>query len=288
MGSQAFSKDIAKRGNLWLFDPKALVVIGIDTKDGDEHELWDERIKLPLDEAMVVNIMAISVKQTVTIRKGPGGKAEVCDGRRRVLHAREANKRLKKLGEPLVTVPCALEHGDESHMATVAISLNEIRKDDDAIVKAAKAVRLLNRNGNDKAAAAIAFGVTTTTIKNWTKLVELAAPVKKAVANGEISASAATQLHGMEKDDQISELGKMTKAAKASGKKRVTTKAAKKKRGAKQAIGKRVLMKLISEDDIMTKVDPMIIFGIKLALGEHLPGETSKIGKLLTKSGYTY
>lgn len=289
MGTQAFSKDTASRGNLWQFDPKDLVVIGIDTKDGPEHELWDERIKLPLDEGMIVNFMAIGVKSTVTIRKNPAtGKAEVADGRRRVLHGREANKRLKKLGEPLIKIPCALETGDESHMATVAIALNEIRVDDGTMVKAAKAIRLLNRNGDDHKAVAIAFGVSTQTIKNWIKLVELAAPVRKAVERGQISASAATALHAMEKDEQVEALEKLTKAAKASGKKKVGGKAAKKAAGKATTIPKRVLLKLITDEETKDKLEPEVIYGIKLAIGDHLPGENSKIGKLLTKAGYAY
>lgn len=284
MGSQAFK---AKRGNLWQFDPNDLVIIGLDTKHGPEHELWDERTSLPLEEETVINMMAIGVIQTVTIRK-VDGQAEVVDGRRRVLHAREANKRLTALGESLIAVPCALEHGDEVHMEGVAIALNEHRVDDNVITKAQKAVRLLGRNGGDTKAAANHFNVTTTTIKNWTKLVELAPKVRKAVERGDISASAATQLHGMGREEQAKQLEAITADAKKAGKKRPTTKAAKSKAGKTTMPGKRVLMKLITDEELADKLDPAMVHGIKLALGEHLPGATSKMGKLLAKAGYTY
>lgn len=289
MGSQSFSKDQAKRGNLWGFDPSDLVIIGVDTKDGPEHELYDERAFLPLDEAMIVNMMAIGVKQSVTIRKNPAdNSAEVVDGRRRVLHAREANKRLKKQGEPEISVPCILEHGSEEHMQETAISLNEIRYNDPMMVKVAKCERLLARNNNDYAAAARAFGVTTAAIKNWVKVSELTPKVKKAIDQGVISPSAAAQLHGLEKEAQIAELDKLTEGAKKAGKKKATTKSAKKAAGKKTPIGRRVLMKLISDEELSAKVEPEIIFGIKLALGESIPEPNSKFGKLLEKAGHTF
>lgn len=277
----------AKRGNLYHFDPNEPYIIGVDTKDGPEHELWDERIKLPLDESMVVNIMAIGVKETCLLRHNKAAERyEVVDGRRRIMHAREANKRLKKAGEELVYVPCMLEAGDEAHMAGVAISLNEIRKDDNTLVKAEKCMRLLQRNGNDYKAAAIRFGVSVAAIKNWAKVAELPAPVKKAVRDGEISASAAAELHGLEKEQAVAKLAKLVGTAKATGKKKATTASAKKEAGKRTAVPKRVLLKLVKDEDLSSGVEPEVIFGIKLALGVHLPPEGSKLGKILAKAGF--
>lgn len=278
----------AKRGNLYQFDPNEPVIIGLDTKDTSEHELWDERIRLPLEESMIVNIMAVGVKESVLLRKGPNGRYEVVDGRGRIRHAREANKRLKKQGEPLVYVPALLEQGDEVHMAGLAIALNEIRRDDDTLTKAEKCMRLLQRNGGDHKAAAIVFGVSVAAIKNWAKVAELTPKVKKAVAAGEISASAAAELHGLEKEAQIAKLDKLVSHAKANGRKKATTSSAKKEAGKKTAVPKRVLLKLVSDEELSSGVPPEVIFGIKLALGTHLPGETSKLGKLLAQAGFKY
>lgn len=289
MGSQAFSKDTAKRGNLWQFDPNAIVIIGVDTKDGVEHELYDERAFLPLDESMVLSIMDMGVQESITVRKnGATGKAEVVNGRRRVLHAREANKRLKKAGDPLVMVPAILTSGSEERMQAKAIALNEIRTDDPMMVKVAKCERLLERNGNDYKAAAIAFGVTTAAIKNWMKVSELAAPVKKAIDRGDISASAAAQLHSLEKEAQVKKLGELTEGAKKKGKKKASTKAAKSAAGKSTTIGKRVLKKLIEDEELSAKLEPEMVFGIKLAIGEHVPEAGSKLGKLLAKAGHTF
>jgi hypothetical protein len=68
-------------------------------------------------------------------------------------------------------------------------------------------------------------------IKNLLKLQDLAAPVRKAVENDELSASAAAELSGLTRDEQIEELGKLL-AADAAGEK-VT------RRSAKKAVKKR-------------------------------------------------
>lgn len=280
----------AKRGNLLQFDPKEPILIGLDTKDDSTHELWDERVQDPLVESMVLSVMSLGVKEPIVVRKSMAheGKYEVVDGRGRLRHAREANKRLAKQGEPLLYVPAVLENGDETHMASVAIALNEIRKEDNTLIKAEKCMRLLQRNGNDVKAAALVFGVSVTSIKNWLKIGELTPKVKRAVASGDISASAAAELHGLEKEAQIAKLEKLTSHAKSSGKKKASTSSAKKERGKTTAVPKRVLLKLISDEDLSSSLQPEVVWGIKLALGAHLPGETTKIGRLLVKAGFKY
>ena len=276
---------VTKRANVFQFDPNDLIIIGLDTKDGPEHELWDERIKLPLEESMVQNIMALGVKETVTVRRGPKGY-EVVNGRRRVLHSREANKRLKKQGEPLVKVPALVETGDENHMEKLTISLNEIRKDDDTLTKAEKCIRLLQRNGRDYKEAALVFGVSVAAIKQWEKIAELTPKVKKAVAAGEISASAAAELHGLGKEGQVAQLEKLLSAAKATGKKKTTTAKARKMAGRRVSVPKRVLLKLLNDDALAPGLSNDMQLGIKLALGTYVPPITWLVGRLLAQAGY--
>lgn len=288
MGSQSFSKDYAKRGNLWSFRPEDLVIIGVDTKDGPEHELYDERAFLPLDEPMVLSIMDMGVGEAITIRKNPStGKAEVVNGRRRVLHSREANKRLKKAGDPLVMVPAKLMTGSEEIMEGAKISLNELRYEDPTMIKIAKCERLLARNGGDYDAAAVAFGVTKAAIKGWMKVAELPAKVKRAVDRGKLTANAAAQLHGMEKEELVKKFDELVAEADKTGKK-VTAKKTRAATGKKNAIGKRVLVKLTQDPEFTAELNTEVIYGIKLALGLHVPDKGSKLGKLLAKAGHEF
>lgn len=291
MGKQAYEG--RGRGQYWNLDPdEDLTIIGLDTEDGEEHELYDERIKKPLKEATIVNMMSIGVQVAVKVRKVKvDGKirTEVVDGRGRTRHAREANRRLRKAGDPPLFVPCVVEKGGEEHMANVMISLNEHREADETVVKAKKAARLLGR-GYDLGQVANSFGVTKTAIGNWIKLLECTPKVVKAVTDGKISASAAVALHGLEKKEQLAQLSKLLETEQKTGKK-VSAKSVKKaagKGGAARAPGKRVLTKFINDEELTAGVDDGVIFGIRLALGEKIPSKDSKLGKLLSKAGYEY
>jgi len=280
----------AARFSGFMFDPDDLVIIGHDTDDGEEHPLWDERIKLALDEAMVVSIMAIGVKEPILVVKMKIGNKEVAvvvDGRRRVLHAREANKRLKKLGEPLVKVPAKVERGSDEHLSHVAVALNEIRRQDEVLVKANKALRMINR-GSTEADVAVAFGVSQMTIKNWMKIVELPAPVKKAVNQGVLSANAASKLHGLERAEQLKQLEKLTEEHKKTGKKVSGTKASASasasgsdSNGKPKKPSKKDLKNVVSI--LSHETDPFIagaMAGIRYALGEDIPEVKKAIEKV--------
>ncbi|MDP1177692.1 ParB/Srx family N-terminal domain-containing protein, partial [Klebsiella pneumoniae] len=61
------------------------------------HPLYDERIHLPIREAMVLNIRDQGVLEPIIVVKDPEtGLTCVVDGRQRVRQTLEANKRLLK------------------------------------------------------------------------------------------------------------------------------------------------------------------------------------------------
>jgi hypothetical protein len=95
----------AKRGNLFLVPPEDITIIGLDTEDGPEHPLFDERVLLPVDEALARNIAIHGVIEPVVIRKNGDDVIEVIDGRQRVRSARLANERLEAEGKEPVLVP---------------------------------------------------------------------------------------------------------------------------------------------------------------------------------------
>lgn len=237
MGGQAFK---APRLNGFKLDPNEMVIVGgdgpndVDRKDeeGELHHLYDERVEMPLREEFILNIMTLGVKKNVIIEK-IGTLAYVVDGRQRVRAAREANKRLATLGEPLHRVPVVLQTGEESLIMTIGISTNEFNHDDPPLTKARKAQRLRDR-GLTEDEIALAFGVTTKAVGNWEKMLGLSAPVKKAVEKGKVSASAAAQLHDLPAPEQKAQLDKLIADAKANGK-APTIKSA--KTAAKQAKG---------------------------------------------------
>lgn len=274
-----------KRLNAFGMDPDKLTIVGIDTDDGADHPLWDERNQLPIREEMVLNIMALGVKQSVTVRKD-GERALVVDGRQRVRHAREANKRLAAQGEPTVLVPARVERGSDDLMDQVAVSLNEQRQQDPLMAKARRAKRMLDRNGEDVAAVAVAFGVSQQTIRNWQRLLDTSPKVQKAVEAGQLSPTAATKLSGLSREAQEAELDALTEGGQ---KRATTTKAARaastRKNGHSKpaAPPKKVLKKLVERAKAGEEigVDEGIVTGIRIAIGDLVPTEGGSIDKIL-------
>lgn len=184
-----------QRINGFLVEPENLKIV-----TEPSHFLYDERVKLPLDENLVLNIMAHGVKQAVLAKKD-GDSVLVVDGRQRVRAAIEANKRLKKEGKEPVRVKVLMEKGDEADLFGTLILANELRHDDTPMIKAKKAARLISM-GRSEEEAAITYGVSTATIKNWLKLLDASAKVRKAVDDGKITATAAVKLSALSAEEQ--------------------------------------------------------------------------------------
>lgn len=82
--------------NVLMFEPENLHIV-----TDKAHPLYDERIYLPLSEAMVLNIIDQGVLEPIIVWKDPEtGLSCVVDGRQRVRHTLEANGRLEKREKP--------------------------------------------------------------------------------------------------------------------------------------------------------------------------------------------
>jgi ParB family chromosome partitioning protein len=222
----------AKRGQSTLaMDPNDLVII-----DDSGHPLYDERELLALDDQMVKNIMAIGVINPVTVAKSKEGQPIVIAGRRRVAHAREANRRLIEAGQQPKPIPVlAKRTSDVPMLFALSISENEHRLDDSPMNRARKAARLLDM-GYDEESAAVIFACTPQTIRNWLSLLDCSAKVKRAVESGRIGATAASKLAKLSAEEQDAALAELS--AEAATGKRPTTKKAEAKAAAKR--GKKI------------------------------------------------
>lgn len=284
MGRQALD---APRKQYFLLDPNVdLIIIGLDTKDGEEHALYDPRIKLPIDKNLVKNIAAIGVKKPVLVRKN-GDLIEVVDGRQRVRAAREANLTLEVEGKEPVRVPCIIERGDDHDLFGILISTNEHVQGDTPLGKAEKLRRYMAM-GRSEDEASVMFGVSLSTIRNWLVLLDLTADVKKAVERGELSASAASKLAGLSAEEQKAKLGELIEEAKASGT-RVTgtrTRAAAAAASGSDVViapSKRELKKLLAQDpDVVAEVlSPDFVMAVRWVVGDLPAGKVKGLTKLL-------
>jgi len=200
-GNDGLYKFKGTRFNAWLINPEDVIIVGIDTEDKG-HTLYDERVNLPLDEGLVLNIMKRGVLNPIIVRKNPQGLPEVVDGRQRCRAAREANLRLKENGKKSIRIPAFLKGGEYRDMFGTMIALNEIRQDDDKVTKARKAQRLAEK-GYLPEEVALEFGVASETVKSWLKLLTLEPALLAAVERRDISASEALKAAGASEAQQL-------------------------------------------------------------------------------------
>jgi ParB family chromosome partitioning protein len=287
MGTQLLD---GKRETLFRVDPETLTIIGIDTDDGPDHQLWDERIKLPIDEHMVLNIMDLGVREPIVVvvqGKGEARVAAVVDGRQRVRHAREANKRLVKRGEPALQVPVIAEKGmSEQEQTLLSASLNEIRQNDPVMTKAAKAARMKAR-GSTFQQIASAFGITEQTVGLWVNINSLTDTVKRAISDGHITPTAAGQLAGLKPEEQKAALAELLEEAATSGEKPTVDKAKNKVKSKKNggamtvaAPQRRVLRRVVEFGARVLSED--FLAGVRFAIGELNPKSVKGLTALMT------
>jgi ParB family chromosome partitioning protein len=206
----------------YMFDPEDLVLV-----TDEKSPLYDERVELPIDEALVLNIMFApdgvpqGVLEPVNATRNPEtGAVEVIDGRQRVKAAREANKRLKQQGLEPVWVPAMLKRTNAHSAMGMMISSNEHRQNDTPIGKAKKAQRYIDL-GRDEAEVATLLGISKASVKNMLSLLDAPAAVRNAVESGKITATDAYRLAKLdpaEAKEKVAEL--VEHAPRTPGKKR--------------------------------------------------------------------
>lgn len=274
------SKDVygAKgKTNVLVFDPEDLTIV---TKESDA--LFDRRGTESVSEAFILNIMHHGVLEPIIVRKNTEtGNTEVVAGRRRVLAAREANKRLKKRGEEPIQVQGVAQRGSDAKMATMMVIENEIREADSLTGRAEKMQRLVDL-GKSEDELAIIFGCSKATVKNTLALLECSAPVRKAIDAGKIPASAGYKLSKMEPEEQKKAVAKIEKAnghSSTSGANGSSSRATKRRKGVKEALGgtaprgKREIEKMRDkfkggEADMLSEAHDAVVSALSWVLGE--------------------
>ncbi len=248
------------RRSLFLLTPEEVVIIGLDTEDGPSHPLYDERIHLPLAEMTVLDIMNRGVIEPIVVKKD-GDRAIVTDGRRRVMHAREVNRRVKAAGGTnFVKIPVLPpEKGTDGVLMGLMIALNEHREEDTPINRAKKIQRYLHL-GHSDAETAQTFKMSESTLKNTLSLLDLVPEVQALVVSGDLGLTRAYSLAKLESSKQIAAVQERSVAKTAQ----------------KKTPGKRTLDGIVKFGK--GKVSDDFLLGIKYVLGQvdasEVPGLT--------------
>jgi ParB family chromosome partitioning protein len=162
---------------------------------------------------MTLNMMAFGVLVPIIVTRDPeSGDVLVIDGRQRVRHALEANRRLAEQGRDLLLVPATTRKGDnDATLMGMTIATNELRQADDPLVRAAKMQRLKNL-GQDDAAVAVAFGCNTKTVTNTLALLDCNKVAQKAITQGFIGIGDALYLSRLTPAQQTAKVEEIVKA----------------------------------------------------------------------------
>ncbi|AXF20520.1 hypothetical protein CUJ89_08530 [Burkholderia pyrrocinia] len=198
----------AGKSNVLFFDPDALTLI-----TDPAHPLFDRRALLPFDEAMVRNIRHRGVLETILVHKDPeSGDVIIVDGRRRVIAAREANRRLRDEGLPPVMVPALPKRGKQAELAGMMVATNEHREHDSPINRAEKMQRLRDLGYSDEQIAA-EFRIEPPTVASSLRLLDCTAAVRDALEADQITVSNALKLAKLPPDQQREKVKEVIAAA---------------------------------------------------------------------------
>lgn len=197
----------APRGpSTFKFDPDALVIIGVDTKDGPEHPLYDPRAFRPLDENRLAMYVRLGIRVPIKV-KHDGNRDVVVDGRGRVLYARAIKRQQIAAGvapDEIIKVPALMERGTDEDLFGLSRALN-LHDADDALANA-KSVQRMMAFGKSEEDCAHTMGKSVQTIKNWLAMLDLAPEVQQSMLAQEMTPTAALQLAQLPRQEQIATL----------------------------------------------------------------------------------
>lgn len=281
MGGQAFD---APRAQIFYLDPDKVVIIGLDTKDGPEHRLYDPRIKLPVTEEQLLNVRKHKILEAGLIHKEklPGGESRdvVVDGRQRVRWARAVNAELREdysgdeYERRMVRVPFMLKsQGDKSVLKSMGTAAN-MRAESNILTKAIDVQGMIDA-GADKKDIAVDFGVTVQAVDSWLQVLTLGKKMQDAVRSGAMSPSAAIQYSDVSEEEQDKVIAECERLGVTIGATEAKAQRAARKRSngtnghdVRRPVGTGILRKLVEHEDFMASQEPEVQAILKFLIGE--------------------
>jgi ParB family chromosome partitioning protein len=192
------------KGHLDLFAalPEELIVV---TEPGKPGYHVRNTLALVLDEGMVRSIMERGVLESIIVgRDGPD--LVVLDGRQRVAHTLEANRRLAAAGQPPKKVPIRPTRAPQAEWGLLASHAN-INRPSPPTMLAAEA-RALAEDGQPTECIAAAMGKSVKQVEAYLRLLDCHEQVQAAVDDG-MSMTVAVDLAALPRAKQVETLREM-------------------------------------------------------------------------------
>lgn len=196
-------------------DPGKLHVV-----DDPTHPLFDERVNLPLDPALVESVRRIGVMNPIHVRRTKENKLLVVAGRRRTRAAVAAK---------VETVPILIV-GEDDVAEEWMYAENELRTADPPTVRARKLARLKETKGLDEACRIMGIGTSAGRLLLAT--LGLEPVVQEKIDAGVVPyAEAVRTLKGVPAEEQVAAIASIESApAKGAKRREALEKAAKSKK----------------------------------------------------------
>lgn len=209
--SRAEENGAVARCDGYSYEPEGLTLV-----TDKSHPLYDERVDLPVDEKLVLSIMAHGVLEPILVRKNGTDKKgnpiiEVIDGRQRTKCCAEANRRLKAAGKKPYRIPAVFKKVNGEEAMGLMITTNEIRTEDTPLTKARKLRRYLD-GGHTEQEARIEYGLDARGIRNLLMLLSCSATVQKAMEKEQLAVSVARDLSALPEAEQDAKLAEFAAA----------------------------------------------------------------------------
>lgn len=214
------AKDAPRGASTLKLGPHDVIIIGVDTDDGPDHPLYDDRAFRELDPGRLANFQRLGIRSPIFIKSDNRyDKPIVIDGRGRVRYAREIERLQKEAGvdpDEFIKLRALKEIGSNEDLFGLSRALN-LHDRDDPLTTARNVERMISYGKSD-AEAAIVFGVSEQSIRNYRAMLQLSPEAQEAVKTAKLTPTAALQLASLPRAEQNEVLAEV-QAEAASGKK---------------------------------------------------------------------
>lgn len=200
-GTQAI--DGKRKSNFLIENPYDVLLIGDDTDDGPEHELFDETVKDPPSvwSWIVDSFKRVGQENAVVVRKN-GDKMECVAGRCRVKAARV----LFDEGYPFKLEVTHKKFEKPADAFDAMVAENVDRKEVSVLQKAQWALRMQKQFNYDDSDIAVRLRLTPARVTQLLSFFDCAPEVQKAVKSGEAAFDVCPALAKLDRKAQVAEL----------------------------------------------------------------------------------
>lgn len=188
----------SSKKDVLLYDPENVKLV-----TDPAHPLYQATVHDPIEEPDIANVMAFGILEPIIVAKDPETGETLCvAGRTRTKWCREANRRLKKLGQKTHMLPATVKRGEMYVLTEIMVSENAIRREYTKLERAREMQKLVDMN-RPLEEIAVTFGLKSPkTVKDALLVLDATKAVRDAVGVGDITFTQGAKLAKLPPEEQ--------------------------------------------------------------------------------------